>query len=196
MPSRKAMILGIEENCAHAPVETGGMRCILGDITTQAVDAVVNAANERLAGGAGVNGAIHRAAGPDLPAACRSIGGCPTGEARITPGFNLPARYIIHTVGPVWRGGDHGEPALLASAYRNSIELARVHGLRTIAFPALSCGIFGYPVGEAARIAAQTVRDTAQDEEVTFVLFSDDLLEAFQAAVAEAGGRPPQPPPT
>jgi O-acetyl-ADP-ribose deacetylase (regulator of RNase III) len=159
------------------------MRFLRGDITTMAVDAIVNAANESLSGGAGVNGAIHRAAGPRLPEACRAIGGCPTGEARITPGFDLPARFIIHTVGPVWHGGDHGEPELLAAAYRNSLLLAAGHDLRTIAFPALSCGIFGYPVEQAARIAVDAVRRTAApDQDVTFVLFTDALLDVFQAA--------------
>jgi O-acetyl-ADP-ribose deacetylase (regulator of RNase III) len=159
------------------------MRFLRGDITTMAVDAIVNAANESLSGGAGVNGAIHRAAGPRLPEACRAIGGCPTGEARITPGFDLPARFIIHTVGPVWHGGDHGEPELLAAAYRNSLLLAAGHDLRTIAFPALSCGIFGYPVEQAARVAVDAVRRTAApDQDVTFVLFTDALLDVFQAA--------------
>lgn len=156
----------------------------LGDITTQDVDAVVNAANESLSDGAGVNGAIHRAAGPELPAACAAIGGCPTGEARITPGFRLPARFIIHTVGPVYRGGGHGEAELLRSAYRNSLLLADEHRLSSIAFPAISCGIFGYPVAEAARIAVDTVRETASGtglEEVRFVLFSPGLLEAFES---------------
>lgn len=165
------------------------LQFVQGDITAIEVDAVVNAANEALSDGAGVNGAIHRAAGPELPAACRAIGGCPTGEARITPGFDLPARYIIHTVGPVWFGGGHGEPALLASAHRSCIELADEHGLRSIAFPAISCGIFGYPVAEAARIAVRTVREAMPGtsvEEATFVLFSPDLLAAFEAAAARA----------
>jgi O-acetyl-ADP-ribose deacetylase (regulator of RNase III) len=152
-----------------------------GDITTMAVDAIVNAANEQLCDGAGVNGAIHRAAGPQLPAACRAQAPCPTGEARITPGFNLPARFIIHTVGPVWRGGEHGEAELLASAYRNSLALAHDNGLRSIAFPAISCGIFGYPVDEAARIAIDTVQDSPL--EVTFVLFTPQLLTTFHEAV-------------
>lgn len=154
------------------------MRLVQGDITTMATDAIVNAANERLSDGAGVNGAIHRAAGPDLGPACRAIGGCPTGEARITPGFNLPARFIIHTVGPVWHGGHHGEAELLASAYRNSLALAEEHGLRSVAFPAISCGIFGYPVDQASAIAIDTVRGSRLD--VTFVLFTKDLLETFQ----------------
>lgn len=154
------------------------VRFVHGDITTIATDAIVNAANERLSDGAGVNGAIHRAAGPDLVPACRAIGGCPTGEARITPGFNLPARYIIHAVGPVWRGGNHGEADLLASAYRTSLALAEHHGLRSVAFPAISCGIFGYPVHQASAIAVDAVRGS--DLDVTFVLFTNDLLEIFE----------------
>lgn len=128
------------------------------DITTLEVDAVVNAANAALAGGGGVDGAIHRAAGPELLESCSAIGGCPTGEARITPGFRLPARHVIHTVGPVWKGGTAGEPALLASCYRNSLDLAREYGARTVAFPAISCGIYGYPVEAAAAIAVREVR--------------------------------------
>lgn len=158
---------------------------ILGDITEQSADAVVNAANEALSDGAGVNGAIHRAAGPDLPAACRAVAPCPTGQARITPGFDLPARFIIHAVGPVWRGGSHGEAELLASAYRHCIELADTHGLRSVAFPAISCGIFGYPVDQAAAIAVSTVREAIRGssvEDVRFVLFTSDLLQVFMAA--------------
>jgi len=160
------------------------MEFVLGDITTMAVDAVVNAANEALSDGAGVNAAIHRAAGPELPAACRAVAPCPTGEARLTPGFDLPARFIIHTVGPVWRGGDHDEERLLASAYRSSIQLAAEHGLHNVAFPAISCGIFGYPVVAAARVAVDTVREAVAGTSisVTFVLFSEDLLEVFRTA--------------
>lgn len=158
---------------------------VQGDITRHSVDAIVNAANEALSDGAGVNGAIHRAAGPALPAACRAVAPCPTGEARITPGFDLRARFIIHTVGPVWHGGGHGEARLLESAYRNCVALADANGLRTIAFPAISCGIFGYPVAQAARIAVSTVRQAlpcTSLERATFVLFSAELLEAFRAA--------------
>lgn len=129
-----------------------------GDLTHLAVDALVNAANSSLLGGGGVDGAIHRAAGPELLAACRRLGGCPTGEARLTPGFRLPARYVIHTVGPVWQGGGQGEAELLAACYRNSLALAERHGLASIAFPAISCGIYGYPPEQAATIALTELR--------------------------------------
>jgi O-acetyl-ADP-ribose deacetylase (regulator of RNase III) len=139
------------------------IQVLFGDITGLAVDAIVNAANERMLGGGGVDGAIHRAAGPELLHACRAVPEvrpgvrCPTGESRITPGFRLTARHVIHTVGPVWRGGAMGEPALLASCYRSALDLAQQHRLRSIAFPAISCGVFGYPVTDAATIAVETI---------------------------------------
>jgi len=156
------------------------------DITTLDTDAIVNAANEALAPGGGVCGAIHRAAGPELAGACAAIGGCPTGEARLTPGFRLPARYVIHAVGPVWRGGGAGEAALLASAYRSSLRLADGHGLESIAFPAISTGIYGYPLQEATNVAAATVLEDLQNPgtvtRVVFACFSQPVLDAYHAA--------------
>ena len=159
-----------------------------GDITTLAVDAIVNAANESLLGGGGVDGAIHRAAGPGLLAECRTLGGCPTGQARITAGHHLPARHVIHTVGPVWRGGGQGEAELLASAYRESLALARAQGLHTIAFPAISTGVYGYPAAEAAAIAVRTIRALGAGMEVTLVAFDARSRAVLDAALAECGG--------
>jgi O-acetyl-ADP-ribose deacetylase (regulator of RNase III) len=161
---------------------------IEGDITTLDVDAIVNAANEALAPGGGVCGAIHRAAGPELADACAALGGCATGEAKITPGFDLPARYVIHTVGPVWGGGERGEGRLLADCYRNSLKLAAAHGLESIAFPAISTGIYGFPADRAAFIAARTVRETLPEvpgiARVVFCCFGRDSYELHEAALA------------
>lgn len=156
------------------------------DITTLAIDAIVNAANESLAPGGGVCGAIHRAAGPELARACAQFGRCPTGEARLTAGFRLPARFVIHAVGPVWHGGGEREPELLASAYRSVMELAAKHGLRSIAFPAISTGIYGYPLEPATAIAVSTVRSAlAADssvQDVVFACFSPEVLRAYRQA--------------
>jgi O-acetyl-ADP-ribose deacetylase (regulator of RNase III) len=170
----------------------GRITVIQGDITKQKVDAIVNAANERLLGGGGVDGAIHRAAGPELKEECRQIGGCPTGEARITQGYKLPARYVIHTVGPVWHGGDRGEPEKLAACYRNSLQLAAENGVRTIAFPGISTGVYGYPLEDATYLAMTTVRECLADlpaiEEVRFVTFGDQATEVAERTLAELEG--------
>jgi O-acetyl-ADP-ribose deacetylase (regulator of RNase III) len=159
------------------------------DITTLDVDAIVNAANATLLGGGGVDGAIHRAAGPDLRAQCRALGGCATGDAKITPGFRLKARHIIHTVGPVWRGGDAGEAALLASCYRRSLALAEAHAARSVAFPAVSCGVYGYPLLDAARIAVGECRAHIAKggplERIVFALFDATALAVYERLLGE-----------
>ena len=157
------------------------------DITTLDVDAIVNAANASLLGGGGVDGAIHCAAGPGLLAECRTLGGCPTGEAKATKGYDLPARHVIHTVGPVWRGGDAGEDAALAACYRNSMAVARDIGARTIAFPAISTGIYGFPSDRAAHIAVATLRAVVrQDQAVTLVAFSERDAQTLRATLDTA----------
>lgn len=162
------------------------MGILQGDITSLAVDAIVNAANSSLLGGGGVDGAIHRAAGPELAIECRMLNGCKTGQAKITEAYKLPAKHIIHTVGPVWRGGDNDEPKLLASCYRESLQLAATHQLQTIAFPAISCGIYGYPLEQAAGIALETAQEflIADDiiQGVSFVCFGDDAYDAYLEA--------------
>jgi O-acetyl-ADP-ribose deacetylase (regulator of RNase III) len=162
---------------------------VSGNITQETTDAIVNAANSSLAPGGGVCGAIHRAAGPELARACAELGGCPTGDARITPGFALKAGHVIHAVGPVWHGGAKGEPDDLASCYRRSLELADEYGLRSIAFPAISTGIYGYPLDQATEIAVRTVRDTIRThpnvELVRFVCFSETDLHEYQRVLSE-----------
>ena len=163
---------------------TGKIDIVRGDIATFDVDAIVNAANTTLLGGAGVDGAIHRAAGPELVAECRTLGGCRPGEAKLTQGYRLPARFVIHTVGPVWTGGKRGEPQILANCYRNSLQLAVKNRIKTIAFPAISCGAYGYPIREAARTAVDTTREflatDAKIDKVTFVVANDEILRAYQ----------------
>jgi len=164
------------------------LEVILGDITKLKVDAIVNAANTSLLGGGGVDGAIHRAAGPELLAACRPLHGCATGEAKITPGFRLPAKYVVHTPGPIWRGGQHNELTLLANSYRNSLNLAAVHDCETVAFPSISTGVYHFPLAVAAEIALRTLRDTALTtaqnvQLIQIVCFDDQTKKAYETAL-------------
>ena len=170
-------------------MQSDWLQCCQGDITAQQVDAIVNAANSSLLGGGGVDGAIHRAAGPGLLAECRGLGGCPTGEARLTQGYLLPARYVIHTVGPVWRGGACGEADLLAACYRNCLALAAQRGIASIAFPAISCGAYGYPLDDACEVAVATLRDWLRREPhglrlVRLVAFDARTLAACRRALS------------
>lgn len=162
---------------------------IMDDIVTQHVDAIVNAANNSLLGGGGVDGAIHRAAGPGLLEECRKLGGCPTGEARITKGYNLPVKWVIHTVGPIWRGGMHGEDKMLYRAYQSSLELAQQYDIRSIAFPGISIGAYGFPVERAARIAVRSVRDFLMDvdtiNEVILVCYNQAAFDRYSAALKD-----------
>jgi len=166
------------------------LQALSANIVTLDVDAIVNAANSSLLGGGGVDGAIHRAAGPELLAQCRTLGGCRTGEAKITSGYRLPARFVIHTVGPIWSGGTAGEPELLASCYRSSLALALENGVQRIAFPSISCGVYGYPIDRAAEIAVATTRSFVAEESrldsILFICFSTEVLEAYRRLLPES----------
>lgn len=165
---------------------------VQGDITKEHTEAIVNAANKTLLGGGGVDGAIHRAGGPAILEECKKLGGCETGDAKITTGGRLPAKYVIHTVGPIYRDGKHGEPELLKSCYRRSLEVAVEHGISTVAFPAISCGVYGYPIPEAAKIATETVKEFVEKNPsiklVRFVMFGNDTYGPFCEALKALGG--------
>lgn len=172
--------------CQKGVVSMGRFKIEIGDITTYCVDAIANAANCSLLGGGGVDGAIHRAAGPELLEECRGLGGCETGQAKITKGYGLPAEYVLHTPGPVWSGGAFGEPELLKNCYENCIRLAHEHGCKTVAFPSISTGIYGYPLDQAARIAVKTIREGLEKypdiEEIIMVCFSERVEKAYKKA--------------
>ena len=165
-------------------ISSAKIEIVRGDITKLEVDAIVNAANTTLLGGGGVDGAIHRAAGPELLAECRTLGGCEPGAAKLTRGYRLPARFVIHTAGPIWRGGKHGEPETLADCYQNSLQIAVENRIQTIAFPAISCGAYGYPIQEATQIALKTTREFLASEDkiakVIFVLWGEEIYEAYR----------------